>query len=75
MQLISNTIATTTEELTELMQFCILHGIKGAVNITFENDKIEVWQPSQMPVAESVRKNQRRPTHDEDAWHPHVFAV
>jgi hypothetical protein len=75
MQLISNTIATTTEELTELMQFCILHDVKGPVNITFENDKIEVWQPSKMPVAESVRKNQRRPTHDEDAWHPHEFAV
>ena len=75
MQLISNTIATTTEELTELQQYCILHGIKGAVNITFENDKIEVWQPSKMPVAESVRKNHRRPTHDEDRWHPHEFAV
>jgi hypothetical protein len=75
MQLISNTIATTTEELTELQQYCILHGIKGAVNITFEDGQIKVWQPSKMPVAESVRKNQRRPTHDEDAWHPHEFAV
>jgi hypothetical protein len=74
MQLISNTIATTTDELTELQQYCILHGIKGAVNITFEGGQIKVWQPSRMPVAESVRKNQRRPTHDEDAWHPHEFA-
>ena len=80
MQLISNTIATTTDELTELQQYCILHGIKGAVNITFENDKIEVWQPSKMPVAESVqpvRKNRIKIgiSHDEDQLHPHEFEV
>jgi hypothetical protein len=45
------------------------------MNITFEDGQIKVWQPSRMPVAESVRKNQRRPTHDEDTWHPHEFAV
>jgi len=74
MQLISNTIATTTDELTQLQQYCILNNISGAVNITFENDKINVWQPSRQPVAESVTKKQRKPTHDEDAWHPHEFA-
>jgi hypothetical protein len=74
MQLISNTIATTTEELTELQQHCIVHGINGPVNITFEDGQIKVWQPSQMPVAEYVRKNQRKPTHDEDVWHPHEYA-
>lgn len=66
MQLISNTIATTTDELRELMQHCILHDIEGQVNITFTADKIEVWKPEKMPIAESVRKVQRFPMPDED---------
>lgn len=55
MQLIHSTIATTTDELKNLMQHCILHNIEGRVNVTFQPDgKIEVWQPENMPVAESV---------------------
>lgn len=78
MQLISNTIATHTDELTELQQHCIVHGIKGPLNITFEDGQIKVWQPSQMPVAESVqpvRKNRIKIgiSHDEDQWHRHEF--
>lgn len=55
MQLINTTIATTTDELKELMQYCIVHNLEGRVNVTFHpNGKIEVWQPANMPVAESV---------------------
>lgn len=69
MQLISNTISTTTDELRELMQFCILQDIEGPVNITFANNQIHVWEPDSMPVAESVRKVQRFPMPDEDKNH------
>lgn len=55
MQLINSTIATTTEELKQLMQHCIIHNLDGRVNLTFQPDgKIDVWQPKNMPVAESV---------------------
>lgn len=75
MQLISNTIATTTDELRELMQHCILHEIEGQVNITFTADKVEVWKPEKMPIAESVREVQRFPAPDEDMNHLLEYAV
>ena len=75
MQLISNTISTTTDELRELMQFCILHDIEGPVNITFANNQIDVWQPENMPIAESVRRVQRFPAPDEDRNHLCEYAV
>lgn len=75
MQLISNTIATTTDELRELMQHCILHEIEGPVNITFTFDKIEVWKPENLPIAESVRKVQRFPMADEDKNNLYEFGA
>ena len=55
MQLVKSTIATTTKELTELMQHCIMHNIEGRVNLTFTPDgNVEVWQPENGRVVESV---------------------
>jgi hypothetical protein len=54
MTLIGTTIATTTKDLTELMQHMILHKIEGRVNLTISEDgAVKVWQPENMPIAES----------------------
>ena len=57
------------------MQFCILHDIEGPVNITFANNQIDVWQPENMPIAESVRRVQRFPAPDEDRNNLLEYAV
>lgn len=55
MQLVQQTIATSLDELRELMQHCILHEYSGRINLTFhENGQIEVWQPSKQIMAERV---------------------
>ena len=55
MQLEFSTLATTVDEIRELMQHCILHNFEGRINLTFDsNGLVEVWQPKNVPVAESV---------------------
>jgi hypothetical protein len=55
MQLINQTLATTTDQIKELVQHCIIHEIEGPVNLTFQNNgDVHVWQPDNMPIAESV---------------------
>jgi hypothetical protein len=55
MQLVEQTLATTTNQIKELIQHCIVHNIEGPVNLSFKNNgEVEVWQPKNMPVAESV---------------------
>ena len=55
MQIINTTIATTTASIKELIQYCIVHEIDGAVNLTIHPDgDVTVWQPETSPVQESV---------------------
>lgn len=63
MIIIVTTIATTTDQVKDLMQYIIIHELNGPINLTITEDgKVNVWQPSNMPVAESV---ERFPVSDE----------
>ena len=67
MIIIGTTIATSTQDIKDLMQHIILHQMEGRINLTIaENGEINVWQPKNMPVAESVtRPIERFPATDE----------
>ena len=54
MTIIGTTIATTVQDISDLMQHCIIHNIEGRINLTINEDGVKVWQPENMPVAESV---------------------
>lgn len=55
MTIIGATIATTTQDLRELIQHVIIHEIEGRVNLTIDEDgKVNVWQPANVIMEESV---------------------
>lgn len=63
MIIIGTTIATTTDQVKDLMQHIIIHELNGPINLTINEDgKVNVWQPANMPVAESVGYLDEQPT-------------
>ncbi len=46
MQIVNTTIVTSVAEIKELIQHCIVHNYEGQINLTFEDGKIVVFQPS-----------------------------
>ena len=54
MQLINTTIVTSLEEIQDLMRHIIVNELKGQINLTFEGDRINVWQPSNEIFAEGI---------------------
>ena len=54
MQLINTTIVTSLDEIQDLMRHIVVNELKGQINLTFEGDRINVWQPSNEVMAESV---------------------
>ena len=54
MQLENMTVATTTDEIREIMRHITLNNFEGKINLTLMGDDIRIWQPDNMPVAESV---------------------
>ena len=54
MQLVKTTIVTSLDEIQELMRHIIVNELKGQINLTFEGDRINVWQPSNEIFAEGI---------------------
>jgi hypothetical protein len=46
MQLVNTTIVTSVAEIKELIQHCIIHNLEGQINLTFDDGKIIVSEPS-----------------------------
>jgi hypothetical protein len=46
MQIVNTTIVTTISEIKELIQYCLVHNFDGQINLTFEDNKIIVSEPS-----------------------------
>jgi hypothetical protein len=46
MQLVNTTIVTTVAEIKELIQYCLIHNFEGQINLTFEDNRIIVSEPS-----------------------------
>lgn len=61
MQLVSNTIACTVDELHELMRHIVSRELSGQINITFKHDGIQVWQPSRMPAPDDIGQGSSHP--------------
>jgi hypothetical protein len=46
MQIINTTIVTSVAEIKELIQYCLVHNFEGQINLTFEDSKIIISEPS-----------------------------
>jgi hypothetical protein len=46
MQIVNTTIVTSVAEIKELIQYCLVHNFEGQINLTFEDSKIIVSEPS-----------------------------
>ena len=46
MQIVNTTIVTTVSEIRELIQYCLLRNFENQINLTFEDGKIIVSEPS-----------------------------
>ena len=46
MQIVNATIVTTVSEIRELIQYCLLCNFENQINLTFEDGKIIVSEPS-----------------------------
>jgi hypothetical protein len=46
MQIVNTTIVTSVSEIKELIQHCIVHNLEGQINLTFDDGKIIVSEPS-----------------------------
>ena len=46
MQIVNTTIVTSVVEIKELIQHCIIHNLEGQINLTFDDGKIIVSEPS-----------------------------
>jgi hypothetical protein len=46
MQIVNTTIVTSVSEIKELIQYCLVHNIEEQINLTFEDSKIIVSEPS-----------------------------
>jgi hypothetical protein len=46
MQIVNTTIVTSVSEIKELIQYCLVHDFEGQINLTFDDSKIIVSEPS-----------------------------
>lgn len=46
MQIVNTTIVTSVAEIKELIQYCLVHDFEGQINLTFDEGKIIVSEPS-----------------------------
>ena len=46
MQIVNTTVVTTVAEIKELIQYCLLRNFENQINLTFEDGKIIVSEPS-----------------------------
>jgi hypothetical protein len=46
MQIVNTTVVTTVAEIKELIQYCLIHNFEGQINLTFEDNRIIVSEPS-----------------------------
>jgi hypothetical protein len=46
MQIVNTTIVTNVSEIKELIQYCLVHNFEGQINLTFEDNRIIVSEPS-----------------------------
>lgn len=46
MQIVNTTIVTSVAEIKELIQYCLVHDFEGQINLTFDDGKIIVSEPS-----------------------------
>jgi hypothetical protein len=46
MQIVNTTIVTSVAEIKELIQYCMVHDFEGQINLTFEDSRIIVSEPS-----------------------------
>ena len=54
MQLINTTIVISLDEIQDLMRHIVVNELKGQINLTFEGDRINVWQPSKEIFTEGI---------------------
>ena len=54
MQIVNTTIVTSVTEIKELIQHCIVYNLEGQINLTFEDGKIIVSQPSKQPAPDDI---------------------
>jgi hypothetical protein len=54
MQIVNTTIVTSVTEIKELIQYCIVHNFEGQINLTFEDGKILVSEPSKQPAPDDI---------------------
>ncbi len=54
MQIVNTTIVTSVAEIKELIQHCIVHNFEGQINLTFEDSKILVSEPSKQPAPDDI---------------------
>lgn len=54
MQIVNTTIVTSVAEIKELIQHCIVHNYEGQINLTFEDGKIVVFQPSKEAAPDDI---------------------
>jgi hypothetical protein len=54
MQIVNTTIVTSVTEIKELIQHCIVHNLEGQINLTFEDGKILVSEPSKEPAPDDI---------------------
>jgi hypothetical protein len=54
MQIVNTTVVTTVAEIKELIQYCLIHNFEGQINLTFEDSKIVVSEPSKAPAPDYI---------------------
>ena len=64
MQIVNTTIVTTISEIKELIQYCLIHNFEGQINLTFEDNRIIVSEPSKELAPEFITKIERFPVSD-----------
>ena len=57
MQIVNTTIVTTVAEIKELIQYCLVHNFNDQINLTFEDNKIIVSEPSRELAPDYVVEN------------------
>lgn len=57
MQIVNTTVVTTVAEIKELIQYCLIHEIENQINLTFEDGKIIVSEPSKEIAPDFIIEN------------------
>ena len=57
MQIVNTTVVTTVAEIKELIQYCLVREIENQINLTFEDGKIIVSEPSKEIAPDFIIEN------------------